>query len=67
MDMVPRDENLRDTADEIERMRDISHVKNLSLCEIKNLYEENKIVLDFQEKNKRFRVFGGVDEPYGDE
>ncbi len=50
MDMVPGDETLRDEIDRIETLRDPSHVRDITLSEIKDLYLKNKMTIDMQEQ-----------------
>ena len=50
IDMIADDEALRDEVDKIERMRDSSHVRDLSLTEMKNLYESNGLFFKTQEQ-----------------
>lgn len=50
VDMTVHDEKLRNSVDEIERMRDPSHVKNLTIKEMNGLYEKNSLKIDMQEK-----------------
>ena len=50
IDMIAGDEALRDEVDRIERMRDPSHVRDLTLSEIRNLYAANGISLKTQEQ-----------------
>lgn len=50
MDMTVEQEKLRDEVDRIERMRDFSHVKDLTTAEMKELYAKNKMQLVLQEK-----------------
>ena len=48
--MIAGDEKLRNKVDRIEKLRDPSHVCDLSLTEMKNLYESNGLVLKTQEQ-----------------
>lgn len=50
MDMTVEDESVRDEVDRIERMRDFSHVKDLTLEEMRALYEKNDMDILMQEK-----------------
>ena len=50
VDMTMKDESLRDEADRIERLRDDSHVRDLSLSEMRNLYAANRLSLQTQEQ-----------------
>lgn len=50
IDMIARDEALKDKVDQIERMRDSSHVRDLTLTEMRNLYELNGLSLKTQEQ-----------------
>ena len=50
IDMVAGDEALRDEVDRIERLRDPSHVRDLTLSEMRNLYMANSISLKTQEQ-----------------
>lgn len=50
MDMTVTDETLRDEVDRIERMRDFSHVRDLTLAEMRDLYEKNDMKLLIQEQ-----------------
>ena len=49
MDMVSQKEELRAKIDEMEQMRDFSHVKELTTTEMRNLYEKNEMKLLTQE------------------
>lgn len=49
MDMAPQKEELRTQIDELEQMRDFSHVKELTTKEMRSLYEENNMELVTQE------------------
>ena len=49
MDMVPQKEELRAQIDEMEQMRDFSHVKELTTTEMRNLYEKKGMKLLTQE------------------
>ena len=49
IDMEATEENLRETEDKIEKMRDPSHVRNLSKDELLTLYKRNDLSLDFCE------------------
>lgn len=46
IDMEAADEHLRETEDKIETMRDPSHVKNLSIEEMRKLYSDNNLVIE---------------------
>ena len=50
IDMIVGDEALRDEVDRIERLRDPSHVRDLTLSEMRNLYMANSISLKTQEQ-----------------
>lgn len=50
IDMIAADESMRDVVDRIETLRDQSHVRDLSLIEMRNLYEANGISLEIQER-----------------
>lgn len=50
IDMIVGDEALWDEVDRIERMRDPSHVRDLTLAEMRNLYAANGISLKTQEQ-----------------
>ena len=50
IDMIAGDEALRDEVDKIERLRDPSHVRDLTLSEMRNLYESNGLELKVQER-----------------
>ncbi|MDO4300995.1 MAG: class I SAM-dependent methyltransferase [Clostridia bacterium] len=50
VDMISDDETLRNEVDRIEKIRDFSHVRNLSLSEMHNLYTKNNLTLEFQEQ-----------------
>lgn len=50
IDMTAGDEALRDEVDRIERLRDPSHVRDLTLPEMRNLYAANGISLKTQEQ-----------------
>lgn len=50
IDMITDNTLFRENADKIEAMRDNSHVKNLSLTEIRNLYFDNNVCLKIQER-----------------
>lgn len=50
IDMIANDISFRGNADKIEAMRDNSHVKNLSLSEMRNLYFDNSVCLKTQEQ-----------------
>lgn len=50
IDMIAGDEALRDEVDRIERLRDPSHVRDLTLSEMRNLYAANGISLKSQEQ-----------------
>lgn len=50
MDMTVGDEAVRDEVDRIERMRDFSHVRDLTLGEMQKLYAENNMQLEIQEQ-----------------
>lgn len=52
IDMESTEESLRKIEDEIETMRDPSHVKNLSEAEMINLFKENSISIEKQEKTR---------------
>lgn len=49
MDMTAGAEVLRDEVDRIEKMRDNSHVRDLSLSEMQDLYLQNGMTLELQE------------------
>ena len=49
IDMEAPEESLRDTEDEIERLRDPSHVKNLSLAEMQELYLSHGLSIEICE------------------
>ena len=46
VDMAAAEETLRTTEDQLETLRDPSHVKNLSLAEMKGLFESHKLVIE---------------------
>ena len=50
IDMIAGDEALSDEVDRIEMLRDPSHIRNLSLSEMRALYEKNGLTLHIQEK-----------------
>lgn len=50
MDMTMEDKTLRTKVDDIERMRDFSHIKELTFEEMSNLYINNNVRICFQEK-----------------
>lgn len=50
MDMTMQNEDLRIHVDDIERMRDFSHVKNLTIKEMSDLYANQNMELSFQEQ-----------------
>ena len=50
IDMIAADESMRDEVDRIERLRDPSHVQDLSLIEMRKLYETNGLSLETQER-----------------
>ena len=50
IDMIAGDESLRDEVDRIETLRDPSHVRNLSLSEMRTLYKENGLTIGIQEQ-----------------
>lgn len=52
IDMEAAEESLRNTEDEIEKMRDNSHIRNLSRSEMLSLYEKNGIVVKLCEAVK---------------
>ena len=52
VDMEATEEELRQTEDEIERLRDPSHVRNRSKKEFLSLYEKNGMKVDFCEITK---------------
>ena len=52
IDMVPADIALREETDRIETLRDASHIRNLSLREMRKLYLENGLSLELQEQTK---------------
>lgn len=49
VDMIAGNEDLRDEVDRIETLRDNSHVKNLSISEMQNLYLQSGMTLESQE------------------
>lgn len=49
MDMAPQKEELRIQIDEMERMRDFSHVREMTTTEMRELYEKNGMKLVTQE------------------
>ena len=49
IDMEATQEELRATEDEIERLRDMSHIRNLSKEEIDNLFMENGLTIEKSE------------------
>lgn len=50
IDMIASDEALRKEVDRIETLRDPSHVQDLSLSEMRDLYESNGLTLITQER-----------------
>lgn len=50
MDMTVADVAFRDEVDRIEQMRDFSHVRDLTLAEMRDLYEKNNMKLLLQEQ-----------------
>lgn len=50
MDMTVQEEELRDKVDFLERMRDFSHVRDLTLGEMRDLYNKNGLQLLLQEQ-----------------
>lgn len=50
VDMIAGNEDLRDEVDRIEKLRDPSHVKDLSISEMQNLYIQNGMTLELQEE-----------------
>ena len=50
IDMTMNDESLRDEVDRIERLRDASHVRDLTLSEMRDLYVRNQLTLSYQEQ-----------------
>lgn len=52
IDMEAAEESLRQTEDEIERLRDPSHVKNLSLSEMQQLFLHSGMTLELCEVRK---------------
>lgn len=50
IDMTNKD--FADTANTIEKMRDNSHVRNLSISEMKDLYTENNMTFELQEETE---------------
>lgn len=50
IDIEPAEESLRQGEDRIETLRDSSHVQNLSIEEMENLYSTNHMYIIFKEK-----------------
>ena len=50
IDMTPRNESVREEVDRIERLRDPSHIRNLTVTEMRQLYEVNGLKLLMQEQ-----------------
>ena len=50
IDMIAGNEDLRDEVDRIERLRDPSHIRDLSLSEMRDLYESNGLTVVTQER-----------------
>lgn len=50
IDMAPGSEALRERIDAIERLRDPSHVRELTSCEMQALYQDEGLVLELQEE-----------------
>lgn len=48
IDMITYDNETRFTMDEIEKMRDFSHIKNLTENEILNLYKNNNVSVEYK-------------------
>lgn len=50
IDMEASEEHLRKQRDKIETLRDPSHIRNLSISEIKKLYYDNSLEITFSDK-----------------
>lgn len=50
MDMVPGEEEYRQEIDRLEQLRDPSHVRDLTLSEMRELYTQNAMTLELQEQ-----------------